>query len=73
MPGDDWGRAGAARQEGGSGLAGPGNSANCLKKLFTIFFVIVVTIASEFFPVVLSQSWSLSAFLVDIFHFLLLL
>lgn len=37
MPGDDWGRAGAARQEGGSGLAGPGNSANCLKKC-TIFF-----------------------------------
>lgn len=37
MPGDDWSRDGAARQEGGSGLADPGNSADCLKMLFTVF------------------------------------
>ncbi len=38
MPGDDWGGARAARQEGGSGLADPRNSADCLKILLADIF-----------------------------------
>lgn len=38
MPGDGWGGARAASQEGGSGLADPRNSADCLKILLTDFF-----------------------------------
>ncbi len=61
MPGDYWCGARAARQEGGSGLADPRNSADCLKILTYFVFVIVITITNDFS---LSFSLSWSAFLV---------